>query len=66
MTDKIAPKLISTSPQKGSTAIAINQDVVLTFNKAIQIGTGNITISNGTDDTRIIAIPPPFHKAKST
>jgi hypothetical protein len=45
--DKTAPKLVSASPQKGGTAIAVNQDVVLTFNEAIQLGTGNIIISNG-------------------
>ncbi|MEI8237311.1 MAG: Ig-like domain-containing protein, partial [Methylococcaceae bacterium] len=55
--DKTAPKLVSASPQKGGTAIAVNQDVVLTFNEAIQLGTGNIIISNGAGDTIIISTP---------
>jgi methionine-rich copper-binding protein CopC len=47
--DKTAPKLVSASPQKGGLAIAVNQDVVLTFNENIQVGTGNIIISSGVD-----------------
>ena len=57
--DKTAPKLVSASPQKGGTAIAVNQDVVLTFNEAIQLGTGNIIISNGAGDTITISTTPP-------
>ena len=49
--DKTAPKLVSASPQKGGTNIAVNQDVLLklTFNESIQVGTGNIIISSGVD-----------------
>jgi hypothetical protein len=62
--DKTAPKLVSALPKKGGTAIAVNQDVVLTFNEAIQLGTGNIIISNGAGDTIIISTPPPDHRLK--
>ena len=62
--DKTAPKLVSASPQKGGTAISVNQDVVLTFNEAIQLGTGNIIISNGAGDTPIFPPPPPQQPMK--
>lgn len=66
MTDKTAPKLISpSSPQKGETAVAVDKNLVLTFNEAIALGTGNITISNGLGDTQVIAAPPPYHQMRS-
>ena len=54
--DKTPPKLISLVPEKGVASIAINQDVVLTFNEVIQLGTGYIIISNGAGDTRTIPV----------
>ena len=52
--DNTAPKLVSALPKKGGTAIAVNQDVVLTFNESIQVGTGNLIISSSVDT---IAVP---------
>ena len=63
--DKTAPKLVSASPQKGSVAVAVNQDLVLTFNENVQLGIGNIIISNGAGDTREITPPPPHLRLKS-
>jgi methionine-rich copper-binding protein CopC len=54
--DKTPPKLTSISPNKNSTGVAISQNLVLTFNKDIKTGNGNITISNGMGDTRIISV----------
>jgi hypothetical protein len=62
--DNTAPKLVSALPKKGGIAIAVNQDVVLTFNESIQVGKGNIIISNGAGDTIIISTPPPHHRLK--
>jgi hypothetical protein len=45
--DKTAPALSSTFPKKGSMSISVNQDLILTFNEEIQVGTGNIIISSG-------------------
>jgi methionine-rich copper-binding protein CopC len=42
--DTAAPILISTSPADNATNVAINANIVLTFNEAVTAGTGNITI----------------------
>ena len=59
--DNTAPKIVSALPKKGGTAIAVNQDVVLTFNESIQDGTGNIIISSSVD-----AITVPVNSALVT
>mgnify|MGYP000574258905 CR=1 FL=1 len=55
--DKTAPKLISVYPNKGSSAVALNQHFILTFNEEIQASSGNIVISNGTDTKKIPLAP---------
>ena len=60
--DKNPPKLISISPNKGSSAVAINQNLVVTFNEAIKLGLGNITISDGAGDTRTISVNSPSNE----
>ena len=59
--DNTAPKLVSALPKKGGIAIAVNQDVVLTFNESIQDGAGNIIISSSVD-----AITVPVNSALVT
>jgi hypothetical protein len=59
--DNTAPKIVSALPKKGGTAIAVNQDVVLTFNESIQDGAGNIIISSSVD-----AITVPVNSALVT
>ena len=54
--DKTPPKLTFISPQKGASSIALDLGLVFTFNKNVKSGTGIITISNGTSDTRIISV----------
>ena len=53
--DTIAPTLASSVPADNATAVAIGSNIVLTFSEAVQKGTGNILISNGTD-TRTIPV----------
>ncbi len=53
--DTLAPTLASSTPADNATAVAIGSNIVLTFSEAVQKGTGNIVISNGTD-TRTIAV----------
>ncbi|MBC7916811.1 MAG: SdiA-regulated domain-containing protein [Rhodoferax sp.] len=53
VSDITAPTLTSTNPARGATAVPSSR-VVLTFNEAVKAGTGTITISNGSDDTRVI------------
>lgn len=45
--DKTAPKLLSSVPNTGSSAMQLSQDLTLTFNEAIQLGTEKITLNNG-------------------
>jgi VCBS repeat-containing protein len=51
-----SPILSSSTPSDNATAVAIGSNILLNFNEAVQAGTGNITISNGNGDTRIIDI----------
>ena len=53
--DSAAPTLASASPADNSTAVAVGNNIVLTFNESVAVGTGNIVISNGTD-TRTISV----------
>jgi methionine-rich copper-binding protein CopC len=48
--DTKAPLLSSMTPADNSTAVAVDKNLVLTFNEAVTAGTGNITLykSNGT------------------
>jgi methionine-rich copper-binding protein CopC/uncharacterized OB-fold protein len=55
LVDTTAPALTSSVPADGATAVAVGANIVLTFNDQIQAGSGNITISNGTD-TRVVAV----------
>jgi uncharacterized protein YggU (UPF0235/DUF167 family) len=54
--DKIPPELVSALPQKANTAVAVNQDIVLTLSESIRVGKGNITVSNGGSDIRVIPV----------
>ncbi|MCX7076478.1 MAG: Ig-like domain-containing protein [Methylococcales bacterium] len=54
--DKVAPSLVVTTPKKGGNAVAINQNLILIFNENIQVGTGNIVISNSKGDEQTISM----------
>jgi VCBS repeat-containing protein len=47
--DNTAPTLSSSVPSDNATVVAVGSNIVLTFDEAVQAGTGNIVISNGTD-----------------
>ncbi len=55
--DLAAPTLNSTNPTDNATGVAVNTNLVFTFNEAVQAGSGNIYIYNS-DDTvaRSIAV----------
>ena len=58
-TDKIAPKLVSTTPKSGSDAIKVNSNLVLKFDEPVKFGlTGNITISDSKDIHKIAITDP--------
>lgn len=50
------PVLVDSNPSDDSTEIAIGQDIVLTFNKKVTAGSGDILIVGSDGDTRTIAV----------
>jgi methionine-rich copper-binding protein CopC len=46
------PAILGFSPADGVTNVAVNENLVVTFNKSIVRGTGNITLKNLTDGTQ--------------
>ncbi|XKE44370.1 cadherin domain-containing protein [Halomonas organivorans] len=54
--DTDAPTLSSSTPSDDATAVAAGDDLVLTFGETVQAGTGNITISDGAGDDRVIDV----------
>lgn len=54
--DTTAPTLTTSTPLDNATAVAVSDNIVLTFSEAVKAGTGNIIISNGNGDTRTIDI----------
>jgi methionine-rich copper-binding protein CopC/endonuclease YncB( thermonuclease family) len=54
--DTAAPTLFSSSPADDDTGVALNSNIVLTFNENIALGTGNITITDGAGDDHIIDV----------
>lgn len=55
-TPNIAPTLSSNTPARNATSVALSSNIVLTFSEYIVAGTGNVTISNGSSDVRVIPI----------
>ena len=54
--DIVPPYLQAMSPAEYATNVAIGADIVFTFTEPVQAGTGNMVISNGSDDIRTIAV----------
>ncbi|MDC0130818.1 Ig-like domain-containing protein, partial [Planktomarina temperata] len=54
--DTSAPTLTSSTPADDATGVAVGSNIVLTFSENIATGTGNIVVSDGSIDTRTIAI----------
>ncbi|MEQ1751694.1 MAG: Ig-like domain-containing protein, partial [Prosthecobacter sp.] len=54
--DMIAPLASSFSPLDGATSVAVNATPAITFNEAVQKGTGNILIKHISDDTTLATI----------
>ena len=51
--DTTPPVVTGLSPATGTTGVATGSNLVLTFNEAIAVGTGNITLRNLTDSTQV-------------
>jgi 2',3'-cyclic-nucleotide 2'-phosphodiesterase (5'-nucleotidase family)/predicted extracellular nuclease len=59
LADAVAPTLASATPADNAGSVARSGSIVLTFNEAVQAGTGTITITNGGNDVRQIAVTDP-------
>jgi methionine-rich copper-binding protein CopC len=51
--DKTAPQLRSTSPANGNKLVATNRNITFSFDEKIQLGEGNIILSDGTNMIKI-------------
>ncbi|WAK02974.1 Ig-like domain-containing protein [Methylobacter sp. YRD-M1] len=54
--DETAPALQTSTPQDDALDVAVNSDIILTFDESILAGSGNIVISDGLGDVRTIDI----------
>ena len=54
--DVIAPTLSSSTPADDATAIAIGDNIVLTFSESVAAGSGDIIINDGAGDLRTIPV----------
>ncbi|TAE08017.1 MAG: hypothetical protein EAZ95_17650, partial [Bacteroidetes bacterium] len=54
--DLVAPTAVTYSPANGSTNIALNSNLVITFNENVKKGTGNITIRKMSDNAVVETI----------
>lgn len=54
VSDIQVPELVSTTPGDGALSVTGSR-VVLTFNESVKAGTGTVTLSNGSDDVRVIS-----------
>jgi|TARA_B100000035_G_scaffold195777_2_gene167214 hypothetical protein len=50
----IPPKPITFSPADGATGVALNSNIVITFNRSVEKGSGNITLREGSASGTII------------
>ncbi len=54
--DITAPLLNASSPADNAINVAVDTDIVLTFNEAVQAGSGDITVTDGAGDVRVITL----------
>lgn len=50
------PALVSSSPSDEAGSVSTGSDIVLTFDENVQLGAGDIVITNGDGDTRTITV----------
>jgi uncharacterized protein len=56
LSDTTPPTLVSSSPADEATNVSTASDVVLAFNESVQLGAGDIVVTDGAGDTRTITI----------
>ena len=60
------PTLTSSTPSDGATAVAVNSNIVLTFWKAVDVESGNITIKKSSDNSTVETIDVTGSKVTGT
>src|SRR5262245_30367604 len=54
--DTTPPTLLSSTTADEATGVSTGADIVLTFDESVQLGAGDIVISDGAGDTRTITV----------
>ncbi|WP_299930675.1 Ig-like domain-containing protein, partial [uncultured Pelagimonas sp.] len=54
--DVTPPGLLSVTPSDGTASVTVGSNLTITFNEDVQVGTGNITIYSGVDDSIVAQI----------
>ena len=54
--DTTPPTLLSSTPADEATGVSTGADIVLTFDESVQLGAGDIVISDGASDIRTITV----------
>lgn len=57
--DTTAPLLNASTPADNAANVAVDADIVLSFNETVQGGTGDITVTDGAGDVRVITLGTP-------
>lgn len=55
-TDTTAPALLSSSPADNATDVSASANIVLTFDEPVALGNGDITVTDGAGDVRVISV----------
>ena len=64
--DVNAPTLSSSAPADGATGVAVDANIVLTFNEAVDVESGNITIKKSSDNSTVDTIDVTGSKVTGT
>jgi len=54
--DTAAPALLSSSPADNAANVPASADIVLTFDEPVALGSGDITVTDGAGDVRVISV----------
>ena len=55
--DSAGPAVASSSPADDATGVAVDANIVLTFDENVVVGSGNITLKKSSDDSTVQAMP---------
>ena len=55
--DSAGPAIASSSPADDATGVAVDANIVLTFDENVVVGSGNITLKKSSDDSTVQTMP---------